>query len=154
MWRFETGRLLGTMILAIAFAGALAHRSQAQGGGGQVAARTTASGVYTAAQATRGESTYMSVCVGCHPPTTYKGPVFFVVWGGRPLSDLFEAVSMKMPKNDPGTLEPVEYADLVAYLLKINGLPAGRLALPPDAGAMRSIRIEAPAARKGGAGGN
>lgn len=93
----------------------------------------------------------MSICVGCHPPTTYKGPVFFVVWGGRPLSDLFEAVSTKMPKNEPGTLEPVQYADLVAYLLKINGLPAGRQALPADAEAMRSIRIEA-AARKGGVG--
>jgi len=150
MKRFARCRLVWTLIFACTFVGVLAHRSQA-GGGGQTAPRTTASGVYTAAQATRGESTYMSICVGCHPPTTYKGPVFFVVWGGRPLSDLFEAVSTKMPKNEPGTLEPVQYADLVAYLLKINGLPAGRQALPADAEAMRSIRIEA-AARKGGVG--
>src|SRR5918993_5819794 len=71
---------------------------------------TTSTGVYTAAQAARGEQTYMSICVACHPAGTYSAAAFRAKWNGQPLSDLFSLVSSTMPKQEPATLEPEEYA--------------------------------------------
>jgi hypothetical protein len=47
-----------------------------------------------------------------------------------------------MPKNEPGSLSPEEYADVLAYLLKLNLMPAGPAELPPDSSALRTIRID------------
>ncbi len=102
--------------------------------------KTTKGRVYSAAQATRGEQTYMSTCVSCHPPSTYKGAVF-LNWQGRTLGELLEFLTEKMPKNEPGSLSPKEYTQVVAYLLKLNGMPAGRVDLPSDPAALRGITI-------------
>jgi mono/diheme cytochrome c family protein len=106
---------------------------------------STSSGVYTSAQAQRGEQTYMSMCVSCHPSGTYTAPAFREKWNGTPLSELYAFVSSAMPQNAPGSLEPDEYAQVIAYLLKINGAPAGRSELSPDSKALRRIRISFPA---------
>jgi hypothetical protein len=50
-----------------------------------------------------------------------------------------------MPKGDPGSLAPGEYAAIVAYSLKINGMPAGGDTLPSDSAALRKIRIDTTA---------
>jgi mono/diheme cytochrome c family protein len=113
------------------------------------ASRSTMRGVYTSAQATRGEETYMNVCVGCHPAGTYATPIFRTTWTGRLLSDLFEVVKEKMPKNDPGSLTPEEAAQVLAYLLKINDAPSGDAELPPDNAALKKIVFETPAIREG-----
>jgi len=47
-----------------------------------------------------------------------------------------------MPKNEPGSLQPDEYVDLVAYLLKLNDLPSGSEPLSADSAALRKIRID------------
>jgi hypothetical protein len=49
-----------------------------------------------------------------------------------------------MPKNDPATLTPEESAQVIAYLLKINGVPSGETELSADAAALKKIRIEMP----------
>lgn len=105
---------------------------------------TTASGVYTAAQAARGEQLYMNLCVSCHPAGTYAQQGFRDKWNGAPVAQLFDFVSNMMPKNEPGTLELSEYADLIAYVLKVNGAPAGKVPLPPDSAALRKIRLYLP----------
>ena len=46
-----------------------------------------------------------------------------------------------MPQDSPGRLKPGEYADIVAYLLKLNGYPAGEAELPPDAAKLQALRI-------------
>src|SRR5688572_33392326 len=74
---------------------------------------TTETGVYTARQAARGEQTYMNICVACHPPGTYTAAAFREKWNGAPLSQLFGLVSTTMPKEQPGTLEAEEYAEVV-----------------------------------------
>jgi mono/diheme cytochrome c family protein len=105
---------------------------------------TTDSGVYTSAQAARGEQTYMNICIACHPTGTYSAPAFREKWDGSPLSELFGYVSTAMPKLEPGSLEPDEYAQVIAYMLKINGAPAGKSELPADAKALKRIRISMP----------
>jgi mono/diheme cytochrome c family protein len=99
------------------------------------------SGIYTAQQAGKGEDLYYSLCVACHPRGTYAGPSFKTNWGGKPLSDLYDWVLTKMPKNDPGALSPVESAQVVAYILQQNNMPAGKTALPADMKALDAIRI-------------
>jgi cytochrome c5 len=107
---------------------------------------STSTGVYTAAQATRGEDTYMAICVACHPAGTYTTPAFKNAWNGRPLSDLFMLVSETMPKQEPASLTPKEYAQAVAYLLKINDVPTGKTELPTEIDALKKIKIEIPGA--------
>lgn len=106
------------------------------------ATKTTLNGVYTAAQARRGEDTYSSICVSCHPYVTYTGVTFRSNWEGRTVFDLFDQVSQKMPKNEPGSLSPKEYADVIAFIFKLNKMPAGTTELPVDPAALRRIRIE------------
>ena len=105
---------------------------------------TTSSGVYTSGQASRGEQTYMNICVACHPAGTYTAPAFRDKWNGAPLSDLFGLISETMPKNEPGSLAAEEYVDVVAYMLKINGAPVGKRELPADFKVLAKIRISMP----------
>ncbi|MSO51755.1 MAG: cytochrome c [Acidobacteria bacterium] len=133
-------RSLSMSVLTCALLAALAAMSNLNAQAAPSGAKTTKGRVYSATQATRGEQTYMSTCVSCHPPSTYKGAVF-LNWQGRTLGELLEFLTEKMPKNDPGSLSPKEYTQVVAYLLKLNGMPAGRVDLPADPAALRDISI-------------
>ncbi len=105
------------------------------------APRTTKARVYSQAQAARGESLYMSLCVTCHPTEVYKGNVF-LTWQGKTLGELMAFLQDKMPKNDPGSMTAEEYADVIAYLLKLNAMPAGTAPLSHDAKVLRGITID------------
>jgi mono/diheme cytochrome c family protein len=107
--------------------------------------RTTRAGVYSAAQAERGKMQYAVSCRSCHTAASHTGVTFAKWWKDRTLAELFGYMSTQMPKNDPGSLEPDQYADVVAYLLRMNAMPAGRTDLPPDSTALAQIRIALPA---------
>jgi mono/diheme cytochrome c family protein len=136
-----TAWALATAVCAL-FA-AIAGRARAQTA--DTPPRSTMDGVYSSAQADRGEETYMSECVACHPALSYTGEAFRAAWGGRPLSDLFVLMRDTMPKNDAGALTAKEYAQVLAYILKINRVPAGKTELPAEVDALKQIRIEMPA---------
>lgn len=104
--------------------------------------RSTSTGVYSDEQASRGKDMYAMQCKSCHTPASHTGVVFASSWDRRPLSDLYSFIVTRMPKNEPGSLQPDEYADVLAYLLKLNDLPSGENALPADSMAMKKIRIE------------
>jgi mono/diheme cytochrome c family protein len=103
--------------------------------------RTTLSGVYTAQQASRGKNVYAGICKQCHTPESHTGATFAKWWAGKQLSDLFMYVTQNMPKNDPGSLAPEEYVDVMAYLLRMNAMPVGKTELPPDPDELQKIRI-------------
>lgn len=103
---------------------------------------STLSGVYTAAQAARGKDVYAGTCKSCHTPASHTGAMFKKWWVGKHLSDLYMFVGTNMPKNDPGSLAPEDAADVVAYLMQINGMPVGPSELPPDEDALKKYRIE------------
>ena len=111
--------------------------------------RSSRSGVYTAAQAERGAEVYAGFCRSCHAAASHSGPVFAGTWKGRTVADLYGYVSEQMPKNDPGGLDAAQYADVVAYILRVNAMPAGRSELRPDPAALAAIRIDvvAPAVK-------
>lgn len=106
--------------------------------------RSSTAGVYTAAQASLGEETYAMMCTGCHTQAAHMGDVFVSNWAGRPISEFYGFISSAMPKNEPGTLTPEEYASIVAYILKLNRMPAGKEALPSDTAALAKIRFDSP----------
>lgn len=104
--------------------------------------RTTRSGIYTSQQAKRGQDVYVGMCKSCHTPETHTGAAFTTKWQGKALSELYAYISEQMPKNEPGSLSPEEYADVTTYVLQLNGMPVGTKELPPDGDAMKSIRID------------
>ena len=106
------------------------------------AVRSANSGVYSTAQASRGRDLYALKCRSCHTPESHTGVIFDNWWGGKLVSDLFEYVIERMPKNEPGTLTPEESADVIAYIFRMNRMPAGNEELSTDVNALRQIRIE------------
>jgi hypothetical protein len=48
-----------------------------------------------------------------------------------------------MPPDSPGTLTDQQSIDAIAHMLAVSGMPAGNRELPPDAGALAGIVIEA-----------
>ncbi len=104
---------------------------------------TTLVGVYTDEQASRGKDVYMGSCRSCHTPASHTGATFNKWWRGKQLSDLFNFVWTRMPKNDPGSLDPGDAADVVAYLLKMNAMPVGPNELPADVDSLQKFRIVA-----------
>jgi len=105
---------------------------------------TTAGGVFTAAQAAKGEQVYMTFCVSCHPAGTYAAPSFREKWHGAPLAKLFDLVTETMPKTEPGSLDTRDYVHVISYILKINGAPPGKTPLPDDSAALGKIRLYLP----------
>lgn len=134
--------------IAVAMIAAAGIRGEAQAppraSNGGARPLTTNSGVYTAAQAAKGEQVYMTFCVSCHPPGTYAAPAFREKWNGAPLSTLFDFVTEMMPKNEPGSLGDDEYVQVISYILRINGAPPGKRLLPGDSSELKKIRLYLP----------
>ena len=103
---------------------------------------STLSGVYSEAQAKRGDETYQKHCAACHAPAGHSGPEFTRPWRGRPLFELYDLIRTTMPQDNPGRLSRGQYADVLAFLLQLNGLPAGAERLPADDERLQRIRFE------------
>ena len=128
----------------------------AAAGGAGVLAQTAApgsvrDGVYTAAQAEQGQAVYDDLCTSCHGPMRAIVPEMAALladhtfrnrWRGRSLGELFELVHETMPQDAPGTLSPEQTADLVAYILSGNRLPAGEVPLMRDVEQLSRISFE------------
>jgi mono/diheme cytochrome c family protein len=103
-------------------------------------------GVFTDAQATRGQAVYAGACAICHgrrlngapddPDMRSTPPLararFVRVWEGRSLATLFEYTRATMPEDNPSSLTSQENVDVIAYLLSVGGMPAGDVELPAD----------------------
>ena len=88
-------------------------------------------GVYTEAQAARGQSEYTLHCSSCHRDdlsgynSILKGPRFMHNYRESSLNVLFDKTKTTMPRGAAGTLSDKTYVDIVAYMLKANEFPAG-----------------------------
>src|SRR3954464_6050748 len=114
-------------------------------------AQTTTSvwtGVYTTAQATRGTDLYQRVCSECHgkdlegreKSPALAGGSFTQQWDGATLKKLFERMQEMPPDNPAARLQPNQYADILAYLLNANEIPAGPQPLVSDKDVLASIK--------------
>ena len=114
--------------------------------------KTTLEGIYTEAQATRGEKIYSDSCASCHGPDLsgggqtpgLAGKEFNMDWNDLSVGDLFDRTRATMPADAPGTLRPEQTADVIAYLLQKGNVPAGQTELPADLAALKGIKFVAP----------
>jgi mono/diheme cytochrome c family protein len=106
-------------------------------------------GVFSQAQARRGEEGYRSRCAGCHGPelvakgyaVNLTGPAFTFGWQRKTIANRFLIIRETMPPNNL-TLSGQEYVDIVSYILEFNGYPAGEQELEPDLAQLARIVIE------------
>jgi mono/diheme cytochrome c family protein len=135
-------------IIAAVWGVAVVVRSAAAQDSSAATTRSTLTGVYSAAQATAGQDIFESTCLGgCHNAASHKGMAFEQHWKGHSVSELFKIIYEKMPDDNPGALSAEQSAQVVAYMLKMNGLPAGKEDLPVDIEALSKIKIELPPAK-------
>jgi mono/diheme cytochrome c family protein len=112
-------------------------------------AKSAWTGVYTDAQADRGEREYGRTCSHCHglslegdgsreiPALVLDS--FMRHWRGRPVQALFDTLMRSMPADDRGSMTPRMTADMIAYLLRANGAPAGDAQLPSERDALAAL---------------
>ena len=103
--------------------------------------RSVRDGVFSEAQAGRGDKTFRAQCGSCHKPEQFTG-AFLDGWQGQAASGLFALIRTSMPEQDPGGLPRQDYADILAFIFKTNGLPAGPVELPSAATDLRQIVID------------
>ena len=105
--------------------------------------------VYTAAQASRGDSLYKATCVKCHGATLsggdegspLVGSAFLGNWRDLTLDQLFDKIRTSMPPDNPKSIPTRDVADLVAYLLAQNQFPAGAKLLTDSLDRLKDIKI-------------
>jgi mono/diheme cytochrome c family protein len=106
--------------------------------------KSVKAGVYTAAQADRGEALFRRKCASCHAPNRFTDDLFYTSFAGKPLWEMFDVISDTMPEEDPGGMKPEEYVDVMAYLLKLNSFPTGADELPVGKDKLSTITMEKP----------
>jgi mono/diheme cytochrome c family protein len=106
-------------------------------------------GVYTDAQARRGQRLYAQECANCHhddrrgegSAPSLVGPSFFFRWGDLSLDDMLTATRTTMPQGAPGSLGLEAYLDVISFLLESNGIPPGMSELPQERDDLRRIVV-------------
>jgi len=114
--------------------------------------KTTLDGVYSEAQAARGEKVYAASCASCHgddlsgggqtPPLS--GQEFNSDWNDLSMGDLYDRTHLSMPADKPGSLTPEQTVDVIAFLLKKGSFPAGQADLPTDTAALKQMKFVSP----------
>ena len=107
-------------------------------------AQSTPQAFFTDSQSVRGQQWFEASCLSCHPTRDISSNDFRLRWNGRTALDLYDRISTTMPQAEPGSLSRRAYADIVAYLMRINGLPAGSTALTADSTTLTHARLNFP----------
>jgi S-disulfanyl-L-cysteine oxidoreductase SoxD len=105
-------------------------------------------GVYTAAQAERGKTTFNTACIRCHgadlagtTAPALKGDRFQTSWGGDVIESLFGKIRDTMPPNFGTSIDDQTKLDIVTYILQTNGYPAGPTELALASSDLASAQI-------------
>lgn len=126
----------------------------------QTRPQSVTDGIYTDAQATRGQAVYTAKCASCHAPNLagragppLTGADFLANWNTQPLLELANKISRTMPKGiDVEKLKDQEAADVLAYILQYGKFPSGRAELRLDEAALKAVNFPAPTAKPAAAG--
>jgi mono/diheme cytochrome c family protein len=133
--RWTRGILAATALLPLL----AAHPAAAQTSDGEPL--TILDGVYTEEQAERGAEVIEQVCRECHEDEEFVG-AFIRSWAGASVAALYDDIYSLMPEDQPGSLPPQQYADVIAYILQLNGLPPGDVELATARDVLERVIIE------------
>jgi PQQ-dependent dehydrogenase (s-GDH family) len=105
---------------------------------------------FTAAQAAAGRRAYNANCAVCHGNTMTNGTMgtplageyFRNVWARRTVRALYDRAHNTMPPAAPASLPGRTYADIVAYILELNGFKPGNTQLAPGGEALDRMVIK------------
>jgi mono/diheme cytochrome c family protein len=126
-------KLILPLIVSAVLAGALSRmvapapaRAQAK----PASRPTVLDGVFTEAQAGRGEEAFATKCAMCHEGTCTDGPAltgtpFIDEWREDTLESLFTFIKTRMPRDAQGSLSESMYLDILAHILETNHYRAG-----------------------------
>ncbi len=111
-------------LVALSAVGSLSQASTAQ---------TAQAPSYTETQALSGEAAYQRYCAACHRANlagSEAGPAlagagFISGWGTRSVGELFELTQATMPPGGAGILSTSGITNVIAYVLKANGVSSG-----------------------------
>jgi mono/diheme cytochrome c family protein len=107
------------------------------------------SGVYTEAQASRGQAIYRQACAHCHSEDllgersapALVGQPFTARWANLSVDEMLQVIRRTMPQEAPDSLGTQGYVDLISYVLKVNGAQAGAAELPAEAAKLQQILV-------------
>lgn len=116
---------------------------------------TDSAGWFTAEQAARGKPLYEQHCGKCHGTnfvpddfaTGLKGAAFDWRWKERTVYDFYETTRTTMPPGEGGTIGPRTTADIVAYILQVNGFAPGSSELPADPAKLQQMPLRRTGSR-------
>jgi mono/diheme cytochrome c family protein len=105
-------------------------------------------GAFTEGQAARGQERYRTACAACHAEDllgaqgpALVGQAFLDRWAGSAVFDMVQVIKQSMPQEAPDSLGLPAYVDIVSFLLKSNGAPAGASELPTEPDGLRQILV-------------
>jgi|SRR5581483_2751846 len=112
-------------------------------------ARAQTSGYYTIDQAAAGADIYQAKCSKCHGAQmegyigpSLRGHAFQVITSRESSADrLLLIISRNEPQDNPGGLSDEQDADVMAYILQINGYPAGKEKLSAESSHLRELLL-------------
>jgi mono/diheme cytochrome c family protein len=119
----------------------------------QEPSRSVRDGVYSDTQATRGAEGFAAYCAACHGASLggigeapgLIGGQFISDFDGLTAAELFDRIRATMPMTAPGSLKREQYAEILAFVLKSNGFPAGQKELDYRSEYLSDIRFQPPA---------
>ena len=132
------------LLLALAAAVGVAAESESLKPGDRIW-----SGVYTTGQAERGKDNFEKSCSNCHNSDlngsvrapSLRGDRFMKNWENESANVLFVKLRDSMPATYPETVSNETKIDILAYLLQVNGFPAGKSELKLDPKELDDIQI-------------
>lgn len=86
---------------------------------------TTLDGIYTVAQAERGEEVYEELCSECHETEDWTEGAFLGRWSDQSTFQLWYYINDRMPYDNPWSLSRQQVTDVLTYILQLNDLPTG-----------------------------
>jgi len=133
--------LIGSAVLALTYP--VAHAQS----------KTVWDGVYSDAQAKRGDGLYTQQCATCHgpdlkgkedlkpdPAPSLLGSDLGLDFNDLPVDALADRIRTTMPKGKGNSLAREQVTDLVAFILSKGGMPAGKADLPSAADGQKQIK--------------
>ena len=105
---------------------------------------------FTPEQAASGKTAYNATCAVCHGSTMTNGAYgtplageyFKTKWSRRSVRAFYDRARTTMPPSQPGSLPADTYANIVAYILQVNGFKAGKTPLKATGESLDKMVLE------------